>query len=523
MTARTRPPDPKETKVVRCAVYTRKSTEEGLDSDFSSLDAQREAGEAYIASQRHEGWTCLPDRYDDGGFSGGTMDRPALRRLLADVEAGKVDTICVYKVDRLSRSLLDFARIIGTLDAHGVSFVSVTQQFNTSSSMGRLTLNVLLSFAQFERETIAERTRDKMSAARRKGKWTGGPPILGYDVDPAGGRLLVNEGEAQTVREIFGLYLETESLLDTARELNRRGITTKRRTTKDGVERGGQPWDKTRVGFVLQNIGYTGRVNYKGTVYAGEHPAIVDLETWERVQRLLRRNGRAGGRAKRNKHGALLRGLLWCAHCGTAMSHAYTQKGGRRYRYYVCGRAQKQGWDACPTPSLPAGEIEGFVVERIRGIGSDPDLVAEVLKKSRAEAQDRADHLALERRQLEKDLRRWPSEVKRLVGSLPRPNGKQAAATARLAELNGKIDAAEKRLAEIRQALADLERDRVDEADLATALKSFDPIWETLSPREQARILHLLVERVAYDGRKEMIAITFRPSGIKALGQEAAS
>ncbi len=282
------------TKPVRCAIYTRKSTEEGLDQAFNSLDARREAAEAYIASQKHEGWTCLPDRYDDGGFSGGSMDRPALRRLLTDVEAGRIDCILVYKVDRLSRSLLDFARIMATLDQHGVSFVSVTQQFNTTTSMGRLTLNILLSFAQFEREIIAERTRDKMSAARRKGKWFGGTPLLGYDVDPNGGRLLVNEAEAVRVRTIFQLYLEQESLLDTVHELKRRGWAAKSWTTRAGRTRGGKPFTKGTLFALLTNATYTGQVEFRGTVCPGEHAGIVDAAVWERVQRLLRCNYRAG-------------------------------------------------------------------------------------------------------------------------------------------------------------------------------------------------------------------------------------
>src|ERR1035438_4142276 len=270
-------------RVVRCAIYTRKSTEEGLSQEFNSLDAQREAGEAFIASQRHEGWTLIPDAYDDGGFTGGNMERPALRKLMADIEAEKVDCVVVYKVDRLSRSLLDFARIMGTFEKRGTSFVSVTQQFNTTASLGRLTLNILLSFAQFERELIAERTRDKMSAARRKGKWVGGIPVLGYDVDPHGGRLAVNEDEAGRVRAIFDLYLEQRSLIAVARELNRRGWTTKVWVTKDGREHHGKPFTKSSLFRLLTNVIYTGQVNHKGTFYPGEHPQIVDPAVWGEV------------------------------------------------------------------------------------------------------------------------------------------------------------------------------------------------------------------------------------------------
>ena len=254
---------------IRCAVYTRKSTEEGLEQEFNSLDAQREAAEAFIASQRGEGWTCLPDRYDDGGYTGGNMERPALKRLLADIEGGHVGCVVVYKVDRISRSLLDFARMMETFEKSGVSFVSVTQQFNTTSSMGRLTLNILLSFAQFEREIISERTRDKIAAARRKGKWSGGRPILGFDVDPRGGRLMVNEDEAARVRGIFELYLEHESLVATIKNLDSRGWNNKRWTNKKGRIAGGSPFNKHGLYNLLTNILYTGRITYKDEVHDG--------------------------------------------------------------------------------------------------------------------------------------------------------------------------------------------------------------------------------------------------------------
>jgi len=226
---------------MRCAIYTRKSSEEGLAQEFNSLDAQRESAEAYILSQRQAGWTALAERYDDGGYTGANLERPALQRLLADIEAGRIDCVVVYKVDRLSRSLLDFARLMGVFEKRGVNLVSVTQQFNTTASLGRLTLNILLSFAQFEREIIAERTRDKMSAARRKGRWVGGTPVLGYDVAPGGGKLIVNEGEAQQVRAIFALYLEHKALSPVLREIHQRQWTTKRWTTKDGRLHPGRP------------------------------------------------------------------------------------------------------------------------------------------------------------------------------------------------------------------------------------------------------------------------------------------
>ncbi len=280
-------PEPRASvKLVRCAVYTRKSSEEGLEQEFNSLDAQREAGEAFIRSQAGEGWTLISERYDDGGFTGGNMDRPALKRLMADIEAGKIDCVVVYKVDRLSRSLLDFAGMMQIFEQHKVSFVSVTQQFNTATSMGRLVLNVLLSFAQFEREIISERTRDKIAATRRKGKWAGGHPLLGYDVDPNGYKLTVNPPEAERVRAIFNLYLEYESLLPVVQELAERKWVGKRWTTRKGPERGGEPFTRTSLYRLLTNVAYVGKVRYKQEVHDGEHPGIVDPHVFQKAQDL---------------------------------------------------------------------------------------------------------------------------------------------------------------------------------------------------------------------------------------------
>jgi site-specific DNA recombinase len=358
---------PVRRETVRCAVYTRKSTEEGLDKEFNSLDAQRESAEAFIRSQAAEGWSCLPERYDDGGFTGGNMDRPALRRLLADIEAGKVDTVVIYKVDRLSRSLLDFARMMEVFEQHQVSFVSVTQQLHTGTSMGRLVLNVLLSFAQFEREIISERTRDKIAAARRKGKWSGGMPLLGYDVDPRASKLVVNEAEAERVRAVYGLYLTQASLLAVVCELERRGWVNKRWRTRKGYERGGRPFTRTRLHHLLTNPAYVGKVRYRHEVHDGEHQAIVDPVLWQQVQALLRQNGHAASTAARGQSNALLQGLLHCRPCGCLMTPSHAKKNGsRRYRYYKCASVSKRGAGSCPARPLPAGAIERFVIEQVR-------------------------------------------------------------------------------------------------------------------------------------------------------------
>src|ERR1017187_3430239 len=343
---------------LRCAIYTRKSTEEGLEQEFNSLAAQREAAEAYIKSQRREGWIALPELFDDGAFTGANMDRPALTRLLQAVEARELDCVVVYKVDRLSRSLLDFTRMLSLFEKHKVSFVAVTQQFNTSTSVGRLTLNILLSFAQCERELIGERTRDKMSAARRKGKWVGGCPVLGYDVDPGGGRLTVNEEEAERVRTIFALFAEHRSALLTLAEIERRGWKLKSWTRKSGQFRPGGPFALNSLRRLLTNILYTGAIRHKGQSYPGEHAAILAPGTWERVQNLITHPAALTHRRSRNKHLALLGGLLYCESCATRMVYSYSRKNDRTYPYYVCLNAQRKGWAVCPAKSLPARAIE---------------------------------------------------------------------------------------------------------------------------------------------------------------------
>ena len=366
----------KNGKILRCAVYTRKSVSEGLEKDFNTLVAQREAGENYIRSQKQEGWIVVDKHYDDGGFSGGNMERPALRELFDDIENGRIDIVVVYKVDRLSRSLMDFAKIIELFEKHNVSFVSVTQLFNTKDSMGRLTLNILLSFAQFERELISERTRDKMSAARRKGKWVGGVPILGYDISPDGSGLVVNRAEAESVRTIFDTYLDTRSALRTLEILEEKNIRMKSWRTVGGKMHVGKAFTKSTLYYLLKNPAYIGKIRYKGEIYSAEHEAIIDAEVFEKTADRLSSNFRERTTAKVR----LLSGILYCGHCNRPMTNKYTRKGGSKtYRYYVCQNAVQKGWKSCPYPSLPASAIEDFVVGEISGISADEKLSAEVV------------------------------------------------------------------------------------------------------------------------------------------------
>ena len=341
---------------IRCAIYTRKSTEEGLEQGFNSLDAQREACAAYIVSQRHEGWTLVPDYYDDGGYSGGSMERPALKLLMAEVAAGRVDVIVVYKVDRLTRSLVDFAKIVEILDGRGASFVSVTQSFNTTTSMGRLTLNVLLSFAQFEREVTGERIRDKIAASKAKGMWMGGVVPFGYRVEDR--KLLVEVEEAISIRYIFSRYLELGSALALMRELEAKGIRRKLCVNAQGRRHGGHVLSRGALYAILQNRIYVGEVIHKSTHYRGQHDAIIDTETFERVQRQLadaRIARRSGTHAQAP---SLLAGLIRDAH-GRYMSPSHANKAGRRYRYY---RSQSES-DAMGEPGwrVSAPDIEGLV------------------------------------------------------------------------------------------------------------------------------------------------------------------
>ena len=358
---------------VRCAIYTRKSSEEGLEQEFNSLQAQREACEAFIESQRQEGWVCLRAAYDDGGFSGATMDRPALQRLLADLTAGRVDTIVVYKIDRLTRSLADFAKIVEILDARGASFVSVTQQFNTTTSMGRLTLNVLLSFAQFEREVIGERIRDKIAASKKKGMWMGGVPPLGYRAQD--GKLIIVDSEAETVRFIFRRYAELGSVRLLKDELDARSIQSKLRTSASGRLRGGKPFARGALYLMLQNRIYRGEIVHKEQSHPGEHTPIIDQPLWDAVQAQLAGNAAERNASARHRQPSLLAGLLFDGD-GNRMTPSHAVKKGTRYRYYVSGSLiTKDRTENAAALRIPAAEIEQLVSDRVHRWLLDPGSI----------------------------------------------------------------------------------------------------------------------------------------------------
>jgi len=400
---------PASVKKLRCAVYTRKSTDEGLEKEFNTLDAQREACEAYVASQRAEGWVLVRDRYDDGGFSGGTLERPALKRLLADIEQGLIDVIVVYKIDRLSRSLMDFAKLVETFEAHRVTFVSVTQSFNTTTSMGRLTLNILLSFAQFEREVIGKRIRDKVAASKARGMWMGGKVPLGYDV--ANRKLVVNEAEAARVRRVFELFVETGSGVETVRRLQAERVTSK----------SGKLMDKGDVYKALNLRTHIGEVTHKGNTYRGEHQAIVPRELWDRAHAILQVSPRSRAAQNRQHAPALLKGLIYGTD-GRAMSPTHAVKNGRRYCYYVAQRVLKADTvvDDTIVRRVSAAQIEGAVISQVRALLRQPEVVVGTWLAARRDAPnltERETHDALHRLDpLWGEL--FPAEQARIVRAL---------------------------------------------------------------------------------------------------------
>lgn len=425
----------------RCAIYTRKSTDDGLDQEFNSLDAQREAAEHHILSMAHEGWKILPEQYNDGGFSGGSMERPGLQKLMHDIEEGLIDIVVVYKIDRLSRSMADFMKMVALFEKYNVSFVSVTQHFNTETSMGRLILNILQSFAQFEREVTAERIRDKFAASKRKGMWMGGSPPLGYDVHDR--KLIVNPEEAKIVQYIFNRFVETGSTTFLTKEMEKKGYTTKSWTSQKGRHHKGQNFSKFVLYKFLRNPIYIGKIRHKDKVYDGEHEGIIDPKIWDRVQVMINNRAERGVRLPHTETPALLRGLLVDTD-GYAMCSAAARRKNKTYRYYVSTQAVKKSYDHCPLKTVSAHLLEEVVVDQVRRLLSRSEWAARIAANSK------------------------------------------------------------------RQDMA--------ERDIMRALSNFDGLWGELFPKEQSRILNLLIERITVHIDK--IQIKFRPLGMISLLQE---
>ncbi len=499
----------------RVAIYCRQSVASELE--FGSIQAQREAVEAYVASQRGEGWIALPERYDDHGFSGGDTDRPAFQRLMADIEAGRIDVLASYKIDRVSRSLTDFTAFMALLERHGVGFVSTTQSFDTRSSMGRLTLNILASFSQFERETIAERTRDKILATRRKGMWTGGRPVLGYDV--VNGALVVNRAEAETVRAIIALYLELGGLVATVAELERRGIRNKSWTNKSGQPVRGRAFDKETLRNLLVNPIYTGRIRAGKDLVAGKHEAIVTEAEFRHVALALRTNRRAP-RAAIGRHGALLVGISRCGRCGAALNHNTNVRGTKVYRYYNCATVVKNGAAACPGSRAPAAELEAAVVARIRAIGTDPTVLTAAFQAAQQARVARQPELIAEARRLAQERGDLTTQRSNLLDALQHSSVGANAIAVRLAEVDEQIERLQQRHDEVAEQLRAIASAPIEDAEVRKALAEFDAVWGELVPRERVRVLRLLIAEVRYDAAAGEVTIEFRDNGIRALARD---
>jgi|GEM_PF-31047 len=517
--AKSSPPTPHASPPVRCAIYTRKSTDENLESSFNSLDAQREASENYIRSQQHEGWVALPERYDDGAISGATLERPALQRLLADVRQGKVDTIVIYKIDRLSRSLMDFTKLVEELEQFNVSLVSVTQQFNTTTSMGRLTMNILLSFAQFEREVSAERIRDKIAAEKKRGRWVGGQPPLGYEIDKANRRLVIIPDEAMVVRYVFRRFLQLRSMLLVAHDMNAKKYNSNGRPGKRPAL-----WNKATVYRTLNNPAYVGLIRHHDQTYKGEHEAIIDQELWDEVHAILNTNPIVRGRATRSKSEALLRGLIRCGHCDMSMGITYTKKQGKQYRYYLCGHAEpstrpsaslrpgKSGRDACPVKSIPAGDVEAAVMLQLRRIFQAPEILGEAFRVVQQREESDRRSLEAERAALEKELATLRTNASLLVqntfGRVSQSgDGNPQFVAEELHRMEKQAADVQQKLSQVRAQLemlacperttgVDGQTTPTSEPELFEELGVLDRVWGELFPAERERILRLMVESI---------------------------
>jgi site-specific DNA recombinase len=431
------------------------------------------------------------------------MDRPALRRLMADIQAKRVDCIVVYKVDRLSRSIRDFAKIMEILEKHGATFVSVTQQFNTTTSLGRLTLNILLSFAQFEREIISERTRDKQVLARKRGKWTGGHLPLGYDLED--GTLVVNEEEAARVRQVFEWYLEGHAVHGIVAKCEGLGWRNKQWATKEGKTYGGHPMRKCHVYTILANPLYAARIRAADELVAASHPRIVDENTFDLVQQKLKENTRNPGGEHRLKLEALLRGLLYCSCCGSAMSPSYSSSKNRRYRYYVCLRTMQKKGDGCTTRAVSAPLVEEAVIESVRRFAMTPEVVEAI---ARAARQRLTEELGRHR----EELKAVNIRVRNAKSQLVRARKPDADREASLREV---VSAGEAKAEQLRDLVERGERLRFDDQMVRQRMATFDDVWATMTIEQQARLLRHLIERVGYDARGDKVKVTYNSNGIR--------
>jgi site-specific DNA recombinase len=492
-------------KILRCACYTRKSHDDGsLEKEFNSLDAQREAVENYIASQKANGWKLLPDRYDDGGFSGGNMERPALKRLLNDVKSGKIDIICIYKLDRLSRSLLDFMKLAEMLEQHNVSFVSVTQDINTSTSAGRMMLNILMTFSEFERAVITERILNSVAGKKKRGKFCGGPAILGYDVNFDAKRLEVNKPEAKIIKLIFQRYAELGSARDVAVELNNNGYNTKTWKSKKGKIYEGKEFNSDFIYRALTNPLYIGKVHHKGQEYDGEHEAIISPELWNKAQQVLSENRRARGFTK-HKMESPFKGLLKCGYCGGALGITYTKKKGRRYTYYKCIKDDNRAVSSCPLSSIPAGDTDRMILEQLSSVFRTPTLLAAIYKEGKQQQLKQ-----------EEELRKRMDAIRNNRDKL---RGEIIANDANIVnDLVTEFKQVDDELTALEIQLRELQASGITSRDISKTCESVSEIWDELFPAECYHLAHLLIDKIIIT--KETMQMNIKTHGMASLVKE---
>ena len=494
-----------------CAIYTRVSSDEQLTSDFTSLDSQREYSESYIKSQAALGWEIYPEKYDDPGYTGGNMERPGLQKLMNDVKRGKFNVIVIYKIDRLTRSLRDFSKLWEIFEKYNVSFVSVTQKFDTTISMGRLMLHILLSFAQFEREVNSERTRDKRAASAKRGKWLGGFPVLGYDVDHSNKKILVNQEEAKQVEDIFNTYLELKSTLETANQLNKKGISTKAWVTKRGRQLGGKPFCKNTVKYYLKNPLFIGKIRYKDKLYDGEHSAIINEELFNKVRDCLQRNRELKNSPYRTKrYDYLLTGLVKCTYCGSSMFSGTSNSKGKTYLYYRCSKVSKNDHNACKYRHVPARELENVVVERIKYLSNSPDILKRMLKKAQDSSNTILPDLARElnsKIQLQLETRTDIDNYTKCITKKLRNEddiqimlSEKKVLMAKQAELEQAIQVLRFKKEEIENRITNVEV-------VQNNLKCFREVFNNLDYNKKRDLLKLMIKEIRWNGEKSEIEI----------------
>lgn len=512
-----------------CAVYTRKSTDENLGGDFTSLDSQREYCEAFIKSREGEGWRAFPVEYNDPGYSGGNMDRPGLKRLLADARQGRFQAVVTYKYDRLSRNTKDFLHVLDIFDRHGITYVSVTQPIDTGSSVGRLMRSILMDFAQFERELIGERTRDKRAAMAKKGKWPGGHPVLGFDFERESKKLMTNPEEAKQARFLFETYLSTKSLSQTARVANKQGVRMKVWTSLEGQRKGGRRFNKANLDYLLRNPVYIGKIRHYDNEYDGQHEGIIPEDMYRRVQRQLKANGEKNKSPNQDKHNFLLRGLTRCASCGQAMSPNFAYSKGRKYFYYKCMSVTKLDKSACPTKSVPARELEKIVLDRLAFLGKSRELMDRIVARASEQTSAELPAKNQEKVRLVAEIGRLESEVGN-IASILAEQGKESPQYRVLVDKLGQVQARREQLESqvqtIDRDIAELESRRIDAEVICRNLANFARVFAKLAPERQRELTALLVQEVVYSQETSKIKLTLRPLpdlGIQVEGDNKVS